>query len=106
MSGARRVSPGRIGPRRRRGKDGGGGGEGAPGKVGSTGAPGSAEAGARRGRGGLAMAGRIWDDVVPEEDRVVFEAAGYGAKGGFGQRPALLVVDVTYDFCGDRSDEP
>jgi maleamate amidohydrolase len=52
------------------------------------------------------MAGRIWDDVVPEEDRVVFEAAGYGAKGGFGQRPALLVVDVTYDFCGDRPDEP
>ncbi len=52
------------------------------------------------------MAGRIWDDVVPERDRVVFAEAGYGAIGGFGQRPALLVVDVTYDFCGDRPDEP
>ena len=50
------------------------------------------------------MAGRIWDDVVPERDREVFAAAGYGARGGFGQRPALIVVDVTYDFCGDQSE--
>ncbi len=48
------------------------------------------------------MAGRIWDDVVPERDREVFAAAGYGARGGFPRRPALVVVDVTYDFCGDR----
>jgi maleamate amidohydrolase len=48
------------------------------------------------------MASRSWDDVVPERDRAVFEAAGYGQTGGFGKRPALLVVDVTYDFCGDR----
>jgi nicotinamidase-related amidase len=48
------------------------------------------------------MAGRIWDDVVPERDRHVFAEAGYGKTGGFGQRPALIVVDVTYDFCGDR----
>src|SRR5438270_750136 len=46
------------------------------------------------------MAGRIWDDVVPERDRQVFAEAGYGKTGGFGQRPALIVVDVTYDFCG------
>jgi nicotinamidase-related amidase len=51
------------------------------------------------------MAGRIWDDVITERDREVYAAAGYGAKGGFGERPALLVVDVTYDFCGDL-DEP
>jgi len=48
------------------------------------------------------MAGRIWDDVVPERDREVFAEAGYGKIGGFGERPALIVVDVTYDFCGDR----
>jgi nicotinamidase-related amidase len=48
------------------------------------------------------MAGRIWDDVVPERDRKVFAEAGYGQRGGFGERPALLIVDVTYDFCGDR----
>ena len=48
------------------------------------------------------MGGRIWDDVITERDRAVYEKAGYGQKGGFGQRPALLVVDVTYDFCGDK----
>ena len=48
------------------------------------------------------MAGRIWDDVISEHDRQVFDAAGYGQRGGFGEKPALLVVDVTYDFTGDR----
>jgi nicotinamidase-related amidase len=33
----------------------------------------------------------------------VFEASGYGARGGFGTRPAVLVVDVNYAFTGDRA---
>jgi nicotinamidase-related amidase len=45
---------------------------------------------------------RVWDDVISDLDRQVFEAAGYGQRGGLSERPALLVVDVTYDFCGDR----
>lgn len=45
---------------------------------------------------------RIWDDVIPESDRIVYAAAGYGARGEFGKRPAVLVVDVNYDFVGDR----
>jgi len=28
--------------------------------------------------------------------------AGYGARMGFGKRPALLVIDVSWGFCGDR----
>jgi maleamate amidohydrolase len=32
----------------------------------------------------------------------VFDTAGYGVRAGFGQKPALLVVDVNYRFCGDR----
>lgn len=32
----------------------------------------------------------------------MFAASGYGARQGFGERPALLVVDVSYGFCGDR----
>ncbi|MGD9571482.1 MAG: isochorismatase family protein [Thermoleophilia bacterium] len=44
----------------------------------------------------------VWDDVLPEEDRLVFEAAGWGRDAGFGEKPVLLVVDVIYNFCGDR----
>jgi hypothetical protein len=44
----------------------------------------------------------IWDDVLPEEDRLVYEAAGWGTDAGFGERPALLVIDVIYNFVGDR----
>lgn len=45
---------------------------------------------------------RIWDDVIPEDEREIWESAGYGRRGEFGKRPALLVVDVSYDFTGDR----
>ena len=44
----------------------------------------------------------VWDDVLPEEDRRVFELAGWGRDAGFGERPVLLVVDVIYNFVGDR----
>jgi maleamate amidohydrolase len=44
----------------------------------------------------------VWDDVLPEEDRVVFEKAGWGKEVGFGDKPVLLVVDVIYNFIGDR----
>jgi maleamate amidohydrolase len=48
------------------------------------------------------MSKRIWDRFLTERDKAVFAAAGYGARGGFGKRPALLVVDVSWAFCGDR----
>ncbi len=48
------------------------------------------------------MTERIWDKFLTERDKAVFEASGYGAQGGFGDRPALLVVDVNYNFTGDR----
>jgi maleamate amidohydrolase len=44
----------------------------------------------------------IWNRFLTERDKQVFAAAGYGARAGFGHRPALLVVDVNYNFCGDR----
>lgn len=43
-----------------------------------------------------------WDQFLTERDRAVFAKAGYGKRQGFGDRPALLVVDVTYAFAGDR----
>jgi nicotinamidase-related amidase len=48
------------------------------------------------------MTERIWDKFLTERDRQVFAAAGYATPQGFGARPALLVVDVNYFFCGDR----
>ena len=48
------------------------------------------------------MPDRPWDRFVTDRDRAVFEAAGYRQPIGFGKRPAVLVIDVTYGFCGDR----
>ena len=44
----------------------------------------------------------VWDDVLSDQDREVFDAAGWGADAGYGERPAVLVVDVIYNFCGDK----
>jgi len=48
------------------------------------------------------VAGRVWDKFLTPQDHKVFSTAGFAASMGFGARPALLVVDVTYAFCGDR----
>jgi nicotinamidase-related amidase len=44
----------------------------------------------------------VWDKFLTERDRKVFEAGGFGARQGFGKRPAVLVVDVNYFFCGEK----
>lgn len=38
---------------------------------------------------------------VDDTELRALERAGYGERIGFGARPALLVVDVTWGFCGD-----
>jgi hypothetical protein len=48
------------------------------------------------------MAERIWDRFLTERDKQVFATSGYGTRQGFGRRPALLVIDVNYFFCGER----
>jgi nicotinamidase-related amidase len=45
--------------------------------------------------------GRVWDAFLTERDREVLKAAGYGGRAGFGKRPALLIIDVSYGFTGD-----
>jgi maleamate amidohydrolase len=32
----------------------------------------------------------------------VYSAAGFGERVGFGKKPALLIIDVTYNFVGDK----
>jgi len=48
------------------------------------------------------MSEPIWNKFLTERDRAVFAASGYGRRGGFGKRPALLVIDVNYAFCDER----
>ena len=48
------------------------------------------------------MLKRIWDGLVTGEDLAVYKAAGYGSKSSWGNHPALLIVDVNYNFVGDR----
>ncbi|MBX9739288.1 MAG: isochorismatase family protein [Beijerinckiaceae bacterium] len=50
------------------------------------------------------MSEPIWNQFLTDRDKAVFEASGYGARGGFGKKPALLVIDVNYAFCGDKSE--
>jgi nicotinamidase-related amidase len=52
------------------------------------------------------MSEPIWNEFLTERDKAVFSAAGYGARAGFGKRPALLVIDVSYAFAGDKPGEP
>jgi len=43
-----------------------------------------------------------WDDVLTPRDKEVFALSGFGKRAGFGQRPALLIIDVNYNFVGDK----
>ena len=43
-----------------------------------------------------------WDDFLTERDKKVFAAAGFASRAGFGHRPAVIVVDVNYNFTGDK----
>jgi maleamate amidohydrolase len=45
---------------------------------------------------------RLWDKVIPREEQETYAMAGLGGPGGFGRRPALLVIDVQYRSVGDR----
>ena len=47
------------------------------------------------------MSEPIWNKCLTERDKAVFAAGGFGARAGFGKRPALLVIDVNWAFCGE-----
>lgn len=44
----------------------------------------------------------VWDRFLPAHDREMYARSGWGKRMGFGRRPALLIVDCNYAFCGDR----
>ncbi len=45
---------------------------------------------------------REWQTYLPEEDRKIYEKAGYSTRQPFGRRPALIVIDVVLSFTGTR----
>jgi maleamate amidohydrolase len=49
-----------------------------------------------------AMNEPIWNRFLTERDKAVFAAGGFGSRAGFGKRPALLVIDVNWAFCGEQ----
>jgi maleamate amidohydrolase len=50
------------------------------------------------------MSEPIWNKFLTERDKAVFANSGYGTRQGFGGRPALLIIDVNYAFCGDKAE--
>jgi len=44
----------------------------------------------------------VWDNYLTERDKEVLALTGYGRPGGFGKRPALVIIDVNYDFVGEE----
>ncbi len=44
----------------------------------------------------------IWNMVLIESDKEFWDAAGYGTRQGWGERPAIMVIDVNYAFTGDK----
>src|SRR6266478_935378 len=48
------------------------------------------------------MSEPVWNRFLTERDKAVFAAGGFGARAGFAKRPALLVIDVNWAFCGER----
>lgn len=42
----------------------------------------------------------IWDEIIPDDEKKAYEAAGFGKSSGLGGNPALLIIDVQYRTVG------
>ncbi len=49
------------------------------------------------------MTTKIWDELIPEQERALYEATGFGGPTGIGRKCALLVIDVQYRTLGSKS---
>ena len=45
---------------------------------------------------------REWEQFIPEQERKIYEKAGYKGKDTFGRNPALLIIDVILGFTGTK----
>jgi nicotinamidase-related amidase len=49
------------------------------------------------------VAGRIWDELLTDQDKAVYGSGVFGGAAGIGRRPAIVVVDVLNKSIGDES---
>ena len=45
---------------------------------------------------------RDWEAFFPDEERKIYEKAGYRSRQEFGRKPALLIIDVILGFTGTK----
>ena len=45
---------------------------------------------------------REWQSYLPEQDRRIYEKAGYSTRQPFRKNPALIIIDVVLSFTGTR----
>jgi nicotinamidase-related amidase len=45
---------------------------------------------------------REWQTFFPEEERKIYEKAGYKGRQSFGRNPALLIIDMQLGFTGTK----
>src|SRR6185437_3182561 len=43
-----------------------------------------------------------YDPYLTELDKLVLPRTGYGGSVGFGDRPVILIIDMSYSFCGEE----
>jgi nicotinamidase-related amidase len=43
-----------------------------------------------------------WQTYLPDEDRKIYDKAGYSEKQPFGKKPALLIIDVVLSWTGTK----
>lgn len=49
------------------------------------------------------MSERIWDEIITEQDRLIYQKLNMGTtRTGFGVKPAVIIIDVQYRTVGDE----
>ena len=45
---------------------------------------------------------RKWEAIFSDNDRAVIQKAGFGERQSFGEKPALIIIDVNRAFVGSK----
>jgi maleamate amidohydrolase len=45
---------------------------------------------------------RPWENIIPPEEIEIYQRGGFGTEGGFGERPAIIIIDAQYMATGTK----